>query len=257
MSETSPQTRRPAHTAPRPTHPPEGRTDVITIREVPRPDGRPRQIAVLPEIDGRSYEVSVARVLPLVERALGPEVFADRAWVRGRHIDLHDWRSARRRLRRATARSLRAAPAGLTLAMDVRECFASIEPGCVGSALRLIGARERHIERIVDHLRSFEERGVDGLPIGPVASTVLANAVLLQVDRAIQETGLRHMRWVDDLTVFVPDAASGERTCAQVRRALRQLGLRANEDKTRVVPNRSEVFRLVEASSAAGTRHVP
>jgi hypothetical protein len=230
----------------------------IPFREIPRPGGGTRRLAELPDVDDRSYEIAVAQVLPAVERALGPEVFADRAMTRGVRIELGDWRLARRRLRRATDRFLRASPGGAVLVMDVRDCFASIDGVAVADGLRRVGSTPGDIERIVGQLSSFADRGVQGLPVGPAASTVLANAVLQRVDHAIRSAGLLHTRWVDDLTIFTPDAAAAARSRTTVRATLERLGLQANERKTRILSSGPEARRFLGGSpSAAGARRVP
>jgi hypothetical protein len=259
VSNTHPEPMRPASAPAAPARTPSAGVLPIPIREAPRRGGGIRRITLLPGADARSYEFAVANVLPFVERALGPEVVADRATLRGTRIELHDWRLARRRLRLVAGRAQRFAPGGATLIMDVRACFASIEPGRVETALRRLGADEQEIRRITDQLRSFVDRGVEGLPVGPAASTVLANAVLHEVDLALQAIGLLHVRWVDDLMVFAPDAAAAERAGAQVRRTLERIGLTANERKTRILSNRSEAAQPLDPglSPSACARRVP
>ena len=74
--------------------------------------------------------------------------------------------------------------------------------------------------------------GVEGLPVGPHASAVLANAVLAQVDRTLRDAGVEHLRWVDDVVLSGVDVAAA---LSVFRTALASIGLRANETKTRIV----------------------
>jgi Reverse transcriptase (RNA-dependent DNA polymerase) len=259
VSNTHPDPRSPAQRRPRSRRPGIAGELPIAMREVPRPGGGIRRIAQLPAADHRAYEAAVARSLPLVERSLGPEVFADRATLRGPRIELRDWRLARERLRRATGRLLRSPGARAILITDVRDCFASIEPRRIEIALRRLGADELDVLRIVDQLRSFADREVRGLPVGPAASAMLANALLCELDRSLRRRGLPFTRWVDDVVVFTPDRSTAARASAEVRRTLERIGLEANERKTRILTSRSEARELLGAnpSTTGGPRRVP
>ena len=70
---------------------------------------------------------------------------------------------------------------------DVRECYGSITSRVVEQRLRAIGAPEDGIDEVRSWLRAFREAGVDGLPVGPVASAVLADVVLAAGDDALRE----------------------------------------------------------------------
>ena len=70
------------------------------------------------------------------------------------------------------------------------------------------------------------------MPVGPPASTVLANAVLSGVDRALRRKP--HLRWVDDILVFCADAHEAVSTLALLREELAQVGLRVSQEKTSV-----------------------
>ena len=83
-------------------------------------------------------------------------------------------------------------------------------------------------------LAALERIGVEGLPVGPDASAVLANAVLAQVDRTLRDAGVEHLRWVDDVVLSGGDASAA---LSVFRTALAKIGLRPNEAKTRIVPD--------------------
>jgi hypothetical protein len=229
------------------------------MRDVPRPGGGIRRIAQLPAADDRAYEAAVARALPLVERSLGPEVFADHATLRGTRIALRDWRLARERLRRATRQLLRSPGARAILITDVRDCFPSIEPRRIEIALRRLGADEVDVLRIVDQLRSFADREVRGLPVGPAASAVLAHALLCELDRSLRRSGLPFTRWVDDVVVFTPDRSTAARASAEIRRTLERIGLEGNERKTLILTDPSEAQGLLgtNPSSTGAVRRMP
>jgi hypothetical protein len=107
-----------------------------------------------------------------------------------------------------------------------------MSPAMVGDALRRAGIPTAH--EVHGFLSGLERVGVEGLPVGPDASAVLANAVLAQVDRRLRDAGVEHLRWVDDVVLSGVDVRAA---LTVFRTALASIGLRANETKTRIVPD--------------------
>jgi hypothetical protein len=124
---------------------------------------------------------------------------------------------------------------GAILLADVRSCYAGIGADTVGSALERVGCRAREVCSVLTAVRTFGGHGVEGLPIGPTPSAVLANAVLAGVDERLRAGGYRHVRWVDDVMVFADGAASAESALRVLERTLAALGLRLAEEKTRLL----------------------
>jgi hypothetical protein len=81
-------------------------------------------------------------------------------------------------------------------------------------------------------LVSLQRRSIRGLPVGPAGSSVLANAVLLRADRALE--GMQHIRWVDDYLLFLPDRHSALRALDVFADAMSELGLRLAPEKTSI-----------------------
>lgn len=223
----------------------------IRVDSIARHDGGHRVIVHLGEPDRLRYAAAVAAVTPVIEGSLSDGVVANRAKARQDGLELEPWTFARRRYRAA----LRAASRGSSRAAfvgDVRDCYGSIGPAAVSSALHLMGVGRDRIDELVEILGSFEARGVRGLPIGPDPSAVLANAVLAPVDAALREVaGFAAMRWVDDVVVFTRDVARARRAAAVFRRAVRAIGLEANDSKCRVVDEPQAVIGAGGAVSPA------
>lgn len=193
---------------------------------------RRRDLVRLRPSDSLALHSATARVAPLIEASMTADVLADRLldpW----HLSedgtswLAPWRPARRvfdsRLRELSMESL-------VLRTDVKDCFGSITPPVVESALLGIGcdpAESATVGQILDGLAS---QGVRGLPVGPPASTVLANAVFAGVDRLLG--GSPHLRWVDDIIVFCEDAAEAAAILSRLQRVLAQAGLAIAWGKT-------------------------
>jgi hypothetical protein len=200
------------------------------------PGRRVREVTVLHPALAARYTALVSAVALRVEGELSPSVAANRvavASVDPPRLVLRSFRGERVAFGRRLARLARRSPC--LLFADVRECYRSIAPGVVGSSLRALGCDGSSVDAIVAFLRALQELGVEGLPVGPDPSAVLANAVLAEVDRALERLGPPHMRWVDDLVVGV-DGSSGAATVLEVaREALDRVGLRLNDAKTRLV----------------------
>jgi hypothetical protein len=201
----------------------------------PKPGGV-RWLARLDARTGAAYAASVAPLVPAIERELPPAVVANRvvfARIDPPAIRLESWRAARSRFQRLVRAG--ASGAGAALMTDVRECYASIGAPLVAQALASLGARGAELGPVLALLRRLEAHGVRGLPIGPEASAVLANAVLLRIDRRLAEAGFAHVRWVDDLIVFADHVGAAGDALGIVRTTLSEMGLAPAEHKTRVV----------------------
>jgi hypothetical protein len=196
-----------------------------------RRSGAERRLAILDPVSRDRYVRLVAAAAGDIESLLSDAVIANRvrSWrVDPPEIRLRPWRVERRVF--AARVSALAGAAGALAFADVHRCYASISAATVGETLRREGiAAADALERF---LRDLEPAGVEGLPVGPEPSAVLANAVLTAADRALELAGLRHLRWVDDVVLAGEDHAAALEV---LRGALSTVGLRLNERKTRVL----------------------
>jgi hypothetical protein len=223
---------------------------------IPKPGGAPRRLVVLSRADDVAFSRSVAGVLPAVHLALGSESHANRVvgWEPMRGPVLEPWQPARRRWQRDVRRL--GSDAHRVAVTDVRACYASISPGVVTDRLRAIGASEACVHEIGSWLRVFGEAGVDGLPVGPAASALLADAVLSVGDDALRATGAAHVRWVDDVAIFAPDAWTRAAALEALLRAWASCGLEPNDAKTHLLDDaaggaRSAITAASPTASAA------
>jgi hypothetical protein len=212
----------------------------------PKPGGT-RWLAVLDPRTASTYAAAVAVVAPAIESSLRDGVVANRvAFVRGSRIQLQPWRPARARFL-AEGRRL-AASCGAMLVADVRECYASIRPDVVNARLRAIGCGMGEVRTIDRSLAGLGAAGIPGLPVGPMASAVLANAVLAAGDDALADAAMAHLRWVDDFVVFTDDVVGAHVALERLRRALGALGLSLAENKTSVL----EGPRAIDSALSSG-----
>ena len=185
-------------------------TGPIRWASAPKPGGGTRTLARLSADDDLRFAGAVARVVPFVERARGREAVANRAEhpdTRRGPIALEPWPRARARWGRELGRIERTAR--VVAVTDVRECYASIVPKVVQDRLASLGAPPEIATDVGSWLRVFRDAGVAGLPVGPEASAVLADAVLLAGDAALRVEGIAHLRWVDDVII----ASAGSTEC--------------------------------------------
>ena len=225
----------------------------IRSQVIAKPGGGTRLLTHLGDQERRLFVDAVAAVVPAVERGLANGVMANRARTAGPGVELQPWASARRRFRREVAAAARAS--GAVFVGDVADCYASIPTVAVERALADLGVGTDDVARVCDVLRTFEERGVRGLPVGPAPSAVLANAVLRPVDRALREAADGPVfRWVDDVVAFASGRRAAERIAAAFHRTLEDAGLFAHPTKCRVSLDATGILAGVSPASGAHRR---
>ena len=75
----------------------------------------------------------------------------------------------------------------------------------------------------------------EGTPQGGPLSPLLANIYLHPLDETLAANGVRFVRYADDFVVFARTKQKAEEALTLIRQALTTLGLRLNEEKTRIV----------------------
>jgi group II intron reverse transcriptase/maturase len=118
----------------------------------------------------------------------------------------------------------------------------------------LMGRLERRIadKRVLGLIRRYLEAGVlaggvaierhEGTPQGGPLSPLLANVLLDEVDKELEQRRHAFVRYADDLNVYVRSKAAGERVMAALRRLFARLRLRVNEAKSAVAPATQRKF---------------
>lgn len=99
--------------------------------------------------------------------------------------------------------------------------------------------------RLLGLIRRFLEAGVlangismerhEGTPQGGPLSPLLANVLLDEVDKQLENRAHAFVRYADDCNVYVRSARAGERVMRTLRRLYARLRLRVNEAKSAVV----------------------
>jgi hypothetical protein len=204
------------------------------IEGIPKPTGGIRWLTRLDPPDDARYREAVRPLAGRIERSLGPEVLAVRTSRRRSGWELTPWGPARTAWTRTLHGAIREATPGTSFAVaDVRDCYASIAAETIGA---LLGPEAACAVAVLRHL---QHHGVRGLPVGPDASAILANATLAPLDRAIRRAGASHVRWVDDFVLWGA-AAEVRGALAALAVAAAEVGLELHRDKTRLLSDRGE-----------------
>lgn len=83
-----------------------------------------------------------------------------------------------------------------------------------------------------------------GIPVGSDASRVLAEAILLNVDRKMIDAGITFVRYVDDYRIFADSKAKALSYVADLTTLLAEEGLTLNSKKT-------DIFQIIEPTEVA------
>jgi group II intron reverse transcriptase/maturase len=105
-------------------------------------------------------------------------------------------------------------------------------------------AKRLEDKRLLRVIRRYLEAGVlaegvvveryEGTPQGGPLSPLLANVLLDEVDRMLEQSGHRFVRYADDCNVYVRSKRAGERVMERMQKLYAKLKLKVNEEKSTV-----------------------
>lgn len=98
-----------------------------------------------------------------------------------------------------------------------------------------IGCEDKTVKKINDILSQWSQTQSFGLPVGSDASRLLAEAMLINVDRELSENGVRFIRYVDDFRIFCTSTHDAYEAMQILTDALAGEGLFLNSGKTKVI----------------------
>lgn len=123
------------------------------------------------------------------------------------------------------------------LETDIAEFYGRISHDGLAQALRESRIPEARIESLQRFLGCFEAGQREGIPVGPAASHLLAEACLRRVDRMLLAKGCEFARYVDDFRVFSNDRRTAVSACYGLAEYLdASYGLAVQNSKTVVRP---------------------
>ncbi|HVZ73545.1 MAG TPA: RNA-directed DNA polymerase [Polyangia bacterium] len=219
---------------------------------VPKPEGAFRVAIRLDPVDALVYTAAVYECAEKVEKARVSARVACSYRVgvdpSGRLFGIDDHWSIWTKRSLELARMKRTA---YVVTADISDCYSQLGHHRVCNALENAGVsttRAQTIEKMLGGWSALQSRGV---PVGPHASILLAEACLNDVDQHLMALGYRHLRYVDDFRIFCRSRAESIRAIHDLTSYLftaHRLALQPQKTKT----YRSDVFRarVVESPEA-------
>ena len=198
--------------------------------EIPKPTGGKRPLGI-PSVLDRVIQQATAQVLgPLFE-----PVFSQNSY------GFRPQRSAHQAIRAVQ----KAVQNGYTIAVDadLSKFFDTVNHDVL---MRLLSVRVRD-KRVMRLIVRYLHAGVSingnveattqGVPQGGPLSPLLANIVLNELDKELEQRGHRFVRYADDFIVMVKSQSAGERVFGSIRNFIeKRLHLHVNETKSKVAP---------------------
>jgi RNA-directed DNA polymerase len=198
--------------------------------EIPKPAGGKRPLGI-PTVLDRVIQQATAQVLgPLFEPVFSQNSYGFRP---------------RRSGHQAVRAVQKAVQEGYTIAVDtdLSKFFDTVNHDVL---MRLLSVRVRD-QRVMRLIARYLHAGVSidghvqpttqGVPQGGPLSPLLANVVLNELDKELEQRGHCFARYADDFIILVKSKSAGQRVYVSIRRFIeRRLHLRVNETKSKVAP---------------------
>jgi hypothetical protein len=188
-------------------------------------------MALLTRRDEGPWRQLGQRVADVLEPILGRRVLAGRSMHYGREWRPEPLGQALWRARHAAERLV--AGSNVVVRTDVRDFYPSVDAAILYRCLRRVGLPAEDANTASGMLEGWGSHGYAGLPVGPPASAVLSNAVLVPVDEELGDG--RWLRWCDDLLIGVRRMADAGRVLDRLDTELAGLGLERSGPKTHVL----------------------
>jgi len=194
---------------------------------IPKPDGGERELGI-PTVTDRLIQQALLQVLqPLIDPTFSEHSYGFRPG---------------RRAQDAVLAAQTYVQSGLRVVVDVdlAQFFDRVNHDILIDRLRKRVDDDGVIRLIRAYLNSgIMDHGVvqsrhEGTPQGGPLSPLLANVLLDEVDKALEQRGHRFARYADDANVYVRSMRAGVRVMALLRRCYAKLHLMVNESKSAV-----------------------
>jgi RNA-directed DNA polymerase len=196
--------------------------------EIPKPDGGVRILGIPTVIDRLIQQATLQVLTPRIDPGFSPHSYGFRPGKGG-----HDAvRQARKYIEEGYC---------IVVDIDLEKYFDRINHDILMSRV----ARKVKDKRVLKLIRSYLNSGImiegirvkteEGTPQGGPLSPLLANILLDDLDKELEQRGLRFCRYADDCNIYVKTKRAGERVKQSITRYLeKKLRLKVNEAKSAV-----------------------
>lgn len=203
------------------------RPTAVRRQEIPKSGGGVRQLGI-PTVLDRFIQQAILQVLqPIFDPTFSEHSYGFRPGRRA-----HD----------AVCQAQRYVQSGRRWVVDVdlEKFFDRVNHDVLMARL----AKRVEDKRLLRVIRRYLEAGVladgvvveryEGTPQGGPLSPLLANVLLDEVDRTLEKSGHRFVRYADDCNVYVRSKRAGERVMGRMVRLYARLKLKVNQEKSTV-----------------------
>lgn len=199
--------------------------------QIPKPGGKGVRQLGIPTVVDRLVQQAMLQVLdPILDPTFSASSYGFRAG-RGAHQALRK------------AKEYIAGGRDIVVDIDLEKFFDKVNHDILMARLGRWVGDKRMLKIIGRFLRAgLMQNGVcvsreEGTPQGGPLSPLLANLLLDDLDKELEERGHKFCRYADDCNIYVQSEAAGERVLSSVTRFLEgKLKLRVNRDKSAVAP---------------------
>jgi hypothetical protein len=143
--------------------------------------------------------------------------------------------------------------ASLLVACDIQGFYDRVDLTFLNKRLVECSVNEAVAGYLTELLMFWSNGGGHGLPIGSNASRILAEAVLIPIDRQLISEGIEFIRYVDDYRFFAPDARTANEWLATTLDLLSLYGFSANPSKTGLFDIRELLAKQTQRKWAQNT----
>jgi hypothetical protein len=204
---------------------------------VPKPGGLLRPASILQLEDEVVYNLLVGRLLPRIHAALAdlqgdPDVAnqldrqpATPRWIRNR---FESWKHFRDLSRKKLANT------SYVVISDIVGFYDNIDLRRLSSDLREICGNVSDIALLMACLEKWATPREKGIPHGHSASDILAKVYCNSLDRSLQNHGLTHLRYVDDIRIFCKTKLEAKVALRTLIAVVHRRGLNLQSAKTDV-----------------------
>lgn len=117
---------------------------------------------------------------------------------------------------------------------DIAAFYDRVNIHRIESTLLSIGVSEKLTTKINELLLFWSKKDSYGIPVGNVASRILAEAALIDIDNYLVSEGINFTRYVDDYRLFAPNLLTAQAWMNKLTTRLFRDGLMLNTGKTKI-----------------------